>query len=106
MRFLNKLLPFSLFLAQLTLLKRKIKEDEINSIKGIHSVKSKDVLEDSSFIVNRFPISGEVEIFQEQIKTPRPKELFSASSQNEIRLHKLGEVRWVYLGLEPSSIWP
>ena len=85
----------------------KMKEDEIKFNKGNSTVlKSKDVLEDSSFIVNRFPISGEVEIFQEQIKTPRPKELFSASSQNEIRLHKLGEVRWVYLGLEPSSVWP
>ena len=82
-------------------------EDKIKSNNGNSLVlKSKEVLEDSSFIVNRFPISGEFEIFQEQTKTPRPKELFSASSQNEIRLHKLGEVRWVYLGLEPSSVWP
>ena len=84
-----------------------INEDKIKSNKeNLSILKSKEVLKDSSFIVNKFPISGQVEIIQEQTKTPRPKELFSASSQNEIRLHKLGEVRWVYLGLEPSSVWP
>ncbi len=83
------------------------KKDKIVSNKENSSIlQFKDVLEDSSFIVNRYPISGEVEILQEQTKTPRPKELFSASSENEIRLHKLGEVRWIYLGLEPSSVWP
>ncbi len=82
-------------------------EDKIKIIKGNTSIiQSKEVLEDSSFITNKFPITGEVEIFQEETKTPRPKELFSASSENEIRLHKLGEVRWVYLGLEPSTVWP
>ena len=85
----------------------KIKEGNIKSNKeNLSILKSKEVLDDPSFIVNRFPISGQDEILQEETKTPRPKELFSASSQNEIRLHKLGEVRWVYLGLEPSSVWP
>ena len=89
-----------------------INEDKINknNIKfnkeNLSILQSKEVLDDPSFIVNRYPISSQVEILQEQTKTPRPKELFSASSQNEIRLHKLGEVRWVYLGLEPSSVWP
>ncbi|MDC3046001.1 outer membrane protein assembly factor BamC [Gammaproteobacteria bacterium] len=85
----------------------KIKKDNIKFNKeNLSILKSKEVLDDPSFIVNRYPISSQVEILQEQTKTPRPKELFSASSQNEIRLHKLGEVRWVYLGLEPSSVWP
>ena len=67
-----------------------------------------EVLRDSSFIIDRYPISGEVEVFdsQEKITTPRPKQLFSAASPNEIRLHKLGEIRWVYLGQEPSAAWP
>ena len=67
---------------------------------------SKEVLDDSSFITNKYPISGNVENLNKNISTPRPKQLFSASAANEIRLHKLGEVRWVYLGLEPSSVWP
>jgi len=102
---------FILFLlascATTTLIENENKEVKNKSNKGNSLIlKSKDVLEDSSFIVNKFPINGEVEIFQEETRTPRPKELFSASSENEIRLHKLGEVRWVYLGLEPSSVWP
>ena len=38
-----------------------------------------EVLRDSSFIIDRYPISGEVEVFdsQEKITTPRPKQLFS-----------------------------
>ena len=68
----------------------------------------KDVLQDSSFIIDKYPILGEIEVFdsQEKITTPRPKQLFSAASPNEIRLHKLGEIRWVYLGQEPSDAWP
>ncbi len=87
--------------------KTKVKENE-NKISRGNSVilKSKEVLNDTSFIVNKYPVDGEITISQEKIKTPRPKELFSAPSENEIRLHKLGEVRWVYLGLEPSSVWP
>ena len=66
------------------------------------------VIEDSSFILDKYPIPGEVEIFEndEDFETARPKQLFSALSSSEIRLHKLGEIRWVYLGLEPSAAWP
>jgi len=68
----------------------------------------KGVINDSSFIVDKYPISGEIEVQNDQAKvsTPRPKQLFSAASSSEIRLHKLGEIRWVYLGLEPSAAWP
>ena len=87
--------------------KNNAKEEETVTYKNNSSIlKSEEVLGDSSFIVNKYPIGDEIKISQEKIKTPRPKELFSASSENEIRLHKLGEVRWVYLGLEPSSVWP
>ena len=37
---------------------------------------------------------------------PLPKQFFSADNSNEIRLHSLGEIRWIYLGLEPSKVWP
>ena len=87
--------------------KTKAKENEIKISRGNSTIlESEEVLNDTSFIVNRYPVDGELTISQEKIKTPRPKELFSAPSENEIRLHKLGEVRWVYLGLEPSSVWP
>ena len=109
MSILNQIIILLLFVSCATnfISEDEVKEDKIKFKDRNSSIlKSKEVLKDSSFIVNRYPISGEVEIPQEQTKTPRPKELFSASSQNEIRLHKLGEVRWIYLGLEPSSVWP
>ncbi len=67
-----------------------------------------NILEDPSFIADKYPITGEVEVLDvsEKKPTPRPKQLFSAASSKEIRLHKLGEIRWVYLGLEPSAVWP
>lgn len=64
------------------------------------------ILEDKTFIIDSYPIPGKVKISKEESKTQRPKQLFSAAAKNEIRLHKLGEVRWVYMGIEPSSIWP
>ena len=64
------------------------------------------ILEDKTFIIDSYPIPGKVKISKGESKTQRPKQLFSAAAKNEIRLHKLGEVRWVYMGIEPSSIWP
>ena len=37
---------------------------------------------------------------------PMPNQFFSAENKNEIRLHSLGEIRWIYVGLEPSKVWP
>ena len=89
-------------------------QDELQDRKLIDASKNEDILlekgvvKDSSFITDKYPISGEVEILNDQTKVfiPRPKQLFSAASSSEIRLHKLGEIRWVYLGLEPSAAWP
>lgn len=80
----------------------------IDASKNGSILSEESVIKDSSFIVDRYPVFGEVEVLNNQIKvsTPRPKQLFSAASSREIRLHKLGEIRWIYLGLEPSAAWP
>ncbi len=39
-------------------------------------------------------------------EVPLPEQFFSSGSSNEIRLHKLGELRWLYVESLPSSIWP
>ena len=86
-------------------------EDTLDKKRFVDPSKTEDilldneVLPDSSFIIDKYPITGEVEVFydKEKITTPRPKQLFSAASPSEIRLHKLGEIRWVYLGQEPSA---
>ncbi len=37
---------------------------------------------------------------------PLPQQVFSSGTTNEVRLHKLGEVRWIYVETLPSSTWP
>ena len=82
--------------------KKVISIEENNSI-----LLTNNVLTDISFITDKYPIEGEIEIYQDNVsKTPKPKQLFSAASSNEIRLHKLGQIRWIYLGIEPSAAWP
>jgi len=84
------------------------KKEIVDASKNQSIFLDKNILKDPSFIVDKYPISGEIEVLDitEKKQTPRPKQLFSAASSNEIRLHKLGEIRWVYLGLEPSAVWP
>lgn len=84
------------------------KEKKVISIEENNSILlTNNVLTDISFITDKYPIEGEIEIYQDNVsKTPKPKQLFSAASSNEIRLHKLGQIRWIYLGIEPSAAWP
>ena len=84
------------------------KKEIVDASKNQSIFLDQNILQDPSFIVDKYPISGEIEVLEitEKKPTPRPKQLFSAASSNEIRLHKLGEIRWVYLGLEPSAVWP
>ena len=84
------------------------KKEIVDASKNQSIFLDQNILQDPSFIVDKYPISGEIEVpdIAEKKPTPRPKQLFSAASSNEIRLHKLGEIRWVYLGLEPSAVWP
>ncbi|MDA9636141.1 outer membrane protein assembly factor BamC [SAR86 cluster bacterium] len=37
---------------------------------------------------------------------PAPNQFFSSDNKNEVRLHRLGEIRWIYLSIEPSKSWP
>ncbi len=84
------------------------KNNSVSSSENQSILLDENVIKDSSFIIDKYPINGVVEnlVNQKDYETPRPKQLFSAASSNEIRLHKLGEIRWIYLGLEPSAAWP
>ena len=35
-----------------------------------------------------------------------PQQVFSSGTSNEVRIFKLGEIRWVYVETLPSSAWP
>ena len=56
-------------------------------------------------IVDYYPIPPN-ETFVATYEVPPPEQFFSSGTTNEIRLHKLGELRWVYIESLPSSVWP
>jgi len=71
--------------------------------------KSIEIPDDQSSrpIVDYFPINTEN---NEQVSSgyeiPMPQQVFSSGTSNEVRMHKLGELRWVYVETLPSSAWP
>ena len=57
--------------------------------------------------VDLYPIpTTNIEVPKKVYELPLPKQYFSSEENNELRLHKLGEIRWIYLSLEPSKAWP
>ena len=58
-------------------------------------------------IVDYFPINTENnEQVSSEYEIPMPQQVFSSGTSNEVRMHKLGELRWVYVETLPSSAWP
>ena len=58
-------------------------------------------------IVDYFPINTENnEQIGSEYEIPMPQQVFSSGTSNEVRMHKLGELRWVYVETLPSSAWP
>lgn len=59
-------------------------------------------------IVDFYPVpSDEGEnIFSNSYDIPLPQQVFSSGSTNQIRMHKLGELRWLYIESLPSTVWP
>ena len=59
-------------------------------------------------IVDFYPVPDKSEIKNslDNYEVPLPPQVFSSGSTNEIRMHKLGELRWLYVEALPSSVWP
>ena len=58
-------------------------------------------------IIDFYPIPGtEEDLVGDSYEIPLPAQVFSSGSTNEIRMHKLGEIRWLYVEALPSSVWP
>ena len=58
-------------------------------------------------IVDYFPINTENNLqVGAEYEIPMPQQVFSSGTSNEVRMHKLGELRWVYVETLPSSAWP
>ena len=65
-----------------------------------------EVIEDITILLDLYPINGEIDKEKLSYELQRPKQFFSSGSNNEIRLHKLGQIRWLYVESLPSSVWP
>ena len=65
-----------------------------------------EVIEDITILLGLYPINGEIDKEKLSYDLQRPRQFFSSGSNNEIRLHKLGQIRWLYVESLPSSVWP
>ena len=65
-----------------------------------------EVIEDITILLVLYPINGEIDKEKLSYELQRPRQFFSSGSNNEIRLHKLGQIRWLYVESLPSSVWP
>ena len=65
-----------------------------------------EVIEDITILLDLYPINGEINKENLSYELQRPRQFFSSGSNNEIRLHKLGQIRWLYVESLPSSVWP
>ncbi|MFL2697590.1 MAG: outer membrane protein assembly factor BamC [Gammaproteobacteria bacterium] len=60
-----------------------------------------------SKIVDYYPVPDEIEkITNSSYEVPLPRQVFSSGTTNQVRLHKLGELRWIYIESLPSTVWP
>ena len=65
-----------------------------------------EVIDDITVLLDLYPINGEIDKKKLSYELQRPRQFFSSGSNNEIRLHKLGQIRWLYVESLPSSVWP
>ena len=65
-----------------------------------------EVIEDITILLDLYPINGEIDKKKLSYELQRPRQFFSSGSNNEIRIHKLGQIRWLYVESLPSSVWP
>ena len=57
-------------------------------------------------IIDYYPINTiNPEKVGDEYLIPMPQQVFSSGTSNEVRMHKLGEIRWVYVETLPSSAW-
>ena len=65
-----------------------------------------EVIDDITILLDLYPINGDIDKKNLSYELQRPSQYFSSGSNNEIRLHKLGQIRWLYVESLPSSVWP
>ena len=77
-----------------------LKEEQTGSLEATEDSESKEIVDFYQIPESINPIS------YDSYEVPLPQQVFSSGTTNEIRLHKLGELRWLYVESLPSSVWP
>ena len=54
---------------------------------------------------NHYPVS-DLEIIDDQLEVPKPRQIFASSGNSSVQLRRLGELMWIYIETLPSTSWP
>jgi outer membrane protein assembly factor BamC len=84
-------------------------DDRIDDYLKEKESKPLKILSDSNIrpVVDFYPLPEKSQEGIEKLyDVPMPQQVFSSGTSNEVRLHRLGEIRWIYVETLPSSVWP
>ena len=48
----------------------------------------------------------DLELLDEQLEIPKPRQIFASSGNSSVQLRRLGELMWIYIETLPSTSWP
>ena len=54
---------------------------------------------------NHYPVI-DLELLDEQLEIPKPRQIFASSGNSSVQLRRLGELMWIYIETLPSTSWP
>ena len=99
------LLYLSLFISGCSLFFEDSKDDYLKEKQSKPLILTSD--RDTRPVIDFYPLPQESQKGSEKIyEVPMPQQAFSSGTSNEVRLHRLGEIRWIYVETLPSSVWP
>ena len=82
-------------------------DDRIDDYLKETESKPLEIPSNSRPIIDFYPLPEESQKNTEKLyEVPMPQQVFSSGTSNEVRLHRLGEIRWIYVETLPSSVWP
>ena len=82
-------------------------DDRIDDYLKETESKPLEISSNSRPVIDFYPLPEESQKNTEKLyEVPMPQQVFSSGTSNEVRLHRLGEIRWIYVETLPSSVWP
>ena len=82
-------------------------DDRIDDYLKETESKPLEIPSNSRPVIDFYPLPEESQKNTEKLyEVPMPQQVFSSGTSNEVRLHRLGEIRWIYVETLPSSVWP